>query len=161
MSVLRQEPSVEVVPLDLSDTGVASAVLTLQRRAYEVEAGLIGFDDIPPLRETLEELRASGETFLGVLIGGRVVGAVSYRLAEDTLDLHRLVVDPVHFRGRIGTTLVRAALTAEPGATRAIVQTGADNEPVKALYLKEGFEQTDELEVVPGLRVARFSKSLP
>ena len=67
---------------------------------------------------------------------------------------------PTHFRGRIGTTLIRAALTAESAATRAIVQTGADNEPAKALYRREGLEQTDELEVVPGLRVARFSKRL-
>lgn len=151
---------VEFVRLDLLDTRVASALLALQRRAYQVEAGLIGSHDIPPLRETLEELQSSGETFLGVLVGGRVVGAVSYRLIGDTIDLHRLFVDPTHFRGRIGTTLVRAALTAEAAATRAIVQTGADNEPARALYRREGFEQTDELEVVPGLRVARFSKRL-
>ncbi len=150
----------EIIPLDLSDTRAASALLALQRRAYEVEAGLIGSDDIPPLRETLQELQVSEETFLGAFVEGRIVGAVSYRLAGDTLDLDRLVVDPTHFRGRIGTTLVRAALTAEPGATRAIVQTGAENEPAKALYLREGFKQTDELEVVPGLRVARFSTSL-
>lgn len=44
--------------------------------------------------------------------------------------------------------------------TRAIVQTGADNEPAKTLYLRDGFEQTDEVEGVPGLRIARFSKRL-
>ena len=43
---------------------------------------------------------------------------------------------------------------------RAIVQTGFDNEPAKALYLREGFEQTDEVEVAPGLRIARFNKRL-
>lgn len=149
-----------VVRLDLSDTGVASALLALQRRAYEVEAGLIGSHDIPPLRETLEKLQSSGETFLGVLVEGRVVGAVSYRLVGDTIDLHRLFVDPTCFRGGIGTTLVRAAIAAERSAIRAIVQTGAENEPARALYLREGFELTDEVEVVPGLRVARFSKPL-
>ena len=150
----------DIISLDLSDTGVATALLELQRRAYEVEAALIGSRSIPPLEETLAELQSSGETFLAVRVDGRIVGAVSYRTLGDTIDLHRLVVDLSYFRGRIGTTLVRAALAAEPSATRTIVQTGADNEPAKALYRREGFEQTDEFEVVPGLRVARFSKRL-
>ena len=150
-----------VVSLDLSDPEIATELLALQRRGYEVEAALIGSRDIPPLEETLDELQGAREIFLGVLVQGRIVGAVSYRLLGDTIDLHRLVVDPTHFRGRIGTTLVRAALAAEPSAVRAIVQTGASNKPAKALYLREGFEQTDELEVVPGLHVARFSKRLP
>ena len=56
---------------------------------------------------------------------------------------------------------MRAALEAEPTAvTLAIVQTGAANEPARRLYLGEGFEQVDEIEAAPGLRVARFTKSL-
>nr|MBA3333650.1 GNAT family N-acetyltransferase [Actinomycetota bacterium] len=39
------------VSLDLSDAEVATALLELQRRAYEVEAALIGSRDIPPLTE--------------------------------------------------------------------------------------------------------------
>ena len=82
----------DVVSIDLSDTGIATELLELQRRAYDVEAALIG--------------------------------------------------------------------SHEPSATRAIVQTGVDNEPAKALYLREGFEQTEELEVPPGLRIARLSQRL-
>ena len=150
----------DVIRVDHADTEVATALLELQRQAYEVEAALIGSGDIPLLTETLDELQSSGETFLAVLVEGRIVGAVSYRLLSDTIDVHRLIVDPSHFRGGIGTALVRAAVSAEPSATRAIAQTGVDNEPAKALYLREGFEQTEELEVAPGLRVARFGKRL-
>jgi len=39
----------QVVDLDLSDTEIATELLALQRRAYEVEAVLIGSRDIPPL----------------------------------------------------------------------------------------------------------------
>jgi ribosomal protein S18 acetylase RimI-like enzyme len=150
----------EVVSLVLSDRGVASRLLEIQRQAYAVEAELIGSDGIPPLHETMEELQGCGETFLGALVDGRLVGAVSWRLVGDTLDIHRIVVDPEWFRLGVGRALVRAALVAEPSAARAIVQTGADNEPARALYLGEGFEEIEEIEPAPGLRVARFGKQI-
>ncbi len=151
---------IELVLLDLSDQEIAARLLELQRSAYRVEADLVGSDDIPPLHETFEELVGSEEVFLGALVDGLVVGAVSWKIVDGTLDIHRLFVDPPHFRRGIGVELVRAALGAEPGATLAVVQTGAANEPARRLYLGEGFEQVDEIEAVPGLRVARFRKPL-
>jgi ribosomal protein S18 acetylase RimI-like enzyme len=145
--------------LDLTQKGVAAAVLELQRRAYGIEAELIGSDEIPALSETLEELQASGETFLGAYLEGTLVGAISWRVDAGVLDLHRLVVDPDRFRAGIGSALVRAALAAEE-VERAIVQTGSSNEPAKQLYRREGFEEIDEVEVVPGLRVTRFGRRL-
>jgi ribosomal protein S18 acetylase RimI-like enzyme len=142
------------------DDGVAAAVLDIQRRAYRIEADLIGSDAIPPLQETLSELQASGESFLGAFVDGELAGAISWKVADATLDLHRLVVDPGRFRGGIGTALVRAALGAEPHATRAIVQTGADNEPAKRLYRRESFEEVGDAEVLPGLVVTRFARAL-
>jgi GNAT superfamily N-acetyltransferase len=147
-------------PLDVSDPVVAAELLELQRRAYRIEAGLIGSEEIPPLRESLEELQRCGETFLGGFVGGRLAGSVSWKLDGEAIDLHRLVVDPPHFRQGVGVALVRAALAANRGAKRAIVQTGALNEPAKALYLREGFRLIDYVEPLPGLRVARFSKEL-
>jgi ribosomal protein S18 acetylase RimI-like enzyme len=152
--------AVDVVSLDLSDESTAFELLELQRRAYRIEAGLIGSDAIPQLRETLAELQASRETFLGVRIDGALAGAISWRFDGETIDLHRLVVDPSHFRKGVGSTLLRGALAAEPTARYAVVQTGASNEPARALYRREGFVATGQLEPLPGLRVARFTKCL-
>ena len=146
--------------LDLADPAVARELLELQQDAYRVEARLIGSDEIPPLRESLAELQACGEIFLGAFADGRLAGAVSWKVDGETLDLHRLVVDPAYLRRGIGAALVRAALAAGTGLRRAVVQTGAANEPARSLYLREGFTLVDEVEPVPGLRVARFSKSL-
>ena len=146
--------------LDLTHRATASAVLELQRRAYRVEAELVGSDELPPLRESLEELQRSGETFLGAYLAGVLVGVISWRLQDGVLDLHRLAVDPSRHRAGLGSALLRAALASEPKAKRAIVQTGASNEPAERLYRREGFEEIDEVEVAPGLRVRRFARSL-
>jgi GNAT superfamily N-acetyltransferase len=114
--------------LDIVDLETAQAVLQLQQVAYRVEAELIGSDGIPPLWETLD-LRTCGEEFLGVTVNGGLVGAISWRYGAGTIDIHRLVVDPEHFRRGIATALVRGALEAEPAAERAIVQTGSANAP--------------------------------
>jgi ribosomal protein S18 acetylase RimI-like enzyme len=151
---------VDVVTLDVSDESTASELLALQRRAYRIEAELIGSDAIPPLRETLAELQASRETFLGLRIDGVLAGAISWRFDGTTIDLHRLVVDPSRFRQGVGSTLIRGALAAHPGARDAVVQTGLSNEPAIALYRREGFSESGELEPVPGLRVLRFTKRL-
>jgi ribosomal protein S18 acetylase RimI-like enzyme len=135
-------------------------VLELQREAYRVEAHLIGSDEIPALSESLRELQSSGETFLGAFLDGALAGAISWKLDGDTIDLHRLVVDPSHFRRGVGVALVRRALASEPTARQATVQTGAANTPAATLYLEEGFERAAEVEPVPGLRVVRFTKCL-
>ena len=150
---------IELVHLEISDPQTASAVLDLQRQAYRVEADLIGSEGIPPLRETLEELQACGESFLGAVVDGRLAGAISWRVDAATIDIHRLVVDPDHFRRGLATALVRSLLESESDASRAIVQTGAENEPAARLYLREGFQRVDEVSL-DGLRVARFAKDL-
>jgi hypothetical protein len=43
--------------LDIARGEIASAVLDLQRRAYRIEAELIGSDEIPALRESLQSCR--------------------------------------------------------------------------------------------------------
>ena len=149
----------ELQRLDLTDRAVAEAVLAVQRRAYRVEADLVGFDAIPPLHESLADLQASNETFLAASVDGQLAGLVSWKRAGDTLDLHRLAVDPRFFRAGIGRALVRAAEAAEEDARRVIVQTGAGNAPAKALYESEGFREVGEREVAPGFRVTLFEKA--
>jgi ribosomal protein S18 acetylase RimI-like enzyme len=150
---------IDLQRLDIVDRDTAEAVLQLQQVAYRIEAELTGSDGIPPLWETIEDLRTCGEEFLGVTDNGALVGAISWRYSAGTIDIHRLVVDPEHFRRGIATALVRGALEIEPTAKRAIVQTGAQNAPAAALYLREGFEQIEELDL-GGVHVSRFAKRL-
>jgi hypothetical protein len=81
--------------LDLSDPDTLRRLRDLQRASYAVEAELIGFDGIPALHESLEELRDCGESFLGLDDETGLAGAVSWvRLQDGTLDICRLMVHP-------------------------------------------------------------------
>jgi ribosomal protein S18 acetylase RimI-like enzyme len=142
------------VILDLSDDAVLHELWTVQRLAYAVEAEIIGFDGIPPLHETLEELRASGETFLGLYDEEGLVGAVSYELDGSTVDICRLVVHPRAHRRGIATKL----LDALPDGPQ-IVSTGTRNEPALRLYRKRGFVEIGTREIAPGVTITELSNA--
>ena len=118
-------------------------MLAVQRASYAVEAALIGFPDVPPLRETVEALQASDEEVWLCEEGGEVVGAVGLELGDDEVVIARLFVAPPAFRHGVGTALVRHALEVA-GARRVRVGTGADNAPAIALYERHGFRRVGE-----------------
>ena len=43
-------------------------LLSLQIASYRVEAELIGFDDIPPLKDGIQSIREAEETFYGFFV---------------------------------------------------------------------------------------------
>ncbi|MFD5826573.1 GNAT family N-acetyltransferase [Lentzea sp. NPDC060358] len=139
--------------LDLTDDTVLHELWTVQRLAYAVEAGIIGFDGIPPLHESLDDLRACGETFLGVRDDEGLAGAVSYQLDGSTVDICRLVVHPRAFRRGVATKL----LDALPDGPQT-VSTGSRNEPALALYRGRGFVEIGEREVGPGVSITDLAR---
>jgi ribosomal protein S18 acetylase RimI-like enzyme len=151
--------STEVAELDLGDDATLERLIALQRASYAVEADLIGAAELPPMRETPAELRACGERFLGAREDGELVGAVSFRRAGGTVDIHRLVVDPAAFRRGVATALLDALERHEAGATHWTVGTGAANAPALALYARRGFTPTEERIVGGGIRWVRLDRA--
>jgi ribosomal protein S18 acetylase RimI-like enzyme len=150
--------SVSVVPLDLDDEATLRRLVALQRASYAVEAELIGAASLPPQRETPEQLRASGETFLGALRDGELVGTVSFKRDGGTIDIHRLAVDPHAFRGGIATALLDALEARETAATHWTVGTGTANAPARALYERRGYRVTEERLVPGGIHWVRMDR---
>ncbi len=151
--------SADVAELDLGDDATLERLVALQRASYAVEADLIGAAELPPMRESPQQLRACGETFLGARRDGRLVGAVSFRRAGGTVDVHRLVVDPSAFREGVATALLEALEARNEDATHWTVGTGAANAPARALYERRGFAVTEEREVPGGIRWVRMDRS--
>ena len=137
--------SVEVAELDLGDDRDARAARgaaagELRGRGAADRRGRAAAD----ARDARRSCAPAGETFLGARRDGRLVGAVSFKRAGGTVDIHRLVVDPGAFRGGVATALLDALEAREAGATHWTVGTGAANAPARALYERRGFEATEE-----------------
>lgn len=132
----------------------APQLLDLQRKAYAVEAELIGDDRIPPLHETESDLLSSGLKWIACFDDDhQIAGAVGYEIANDVLDLDRLMISPSHHRRGLGTALVIEVMSLAP---MTAVATGRDNAPARALYESLGFVHQSDFEPVPGLWVSRY-----
>ncbi|WML56514.1 GNAT family N-acetyltransferase [Neobacillus sp. PS2-9] len=144
--------------IDLHDRHLACQLLELQRASYQVEAKLINFFEIPPLKESLEELIECGETFLCYFEEKTLAGAISYTVDGDEMKICRMVVNPDHFRKGIAQKLLREVESRNSQMSVYLVSTGKDNPPAKNLYLKNGFTFVSDIEVVPGLYISNFEK---
>ena len=149
---------IEVRPLDLGDPETLAALVRVQRASYRVEAALIGFDDLPPLRETPEQLAAVEESFLGAFEDDRLLGAVAFVRHRSWVDIYRLVVDPAAFRRGVATRLLDALDELHPDAAYTTVATGERNAPAVALYERRGFHAVGRTAVAPGIRIVRFER---
>lgn len=120
----------------------AEAILKLQKLAYQSEAKLYNDDSIPPLRQTVDEIKAefSKQTFLKATENGQIVGAVRAYVKDDTCYIGRLIVHP-DFQGQgIGTALMRAIENEFPNVKRFELFTGSRSVDNIRLYDRLGYK---------------------
>lgn len=152
-------PPIVIQELHIPSDHDARRVLALQLRSYTVEARIIGASSLPPLHDTLHALKTCGETFFGCFEGEELTAVVSYKRHDALLDIHRLFVNPNHFREGRASALLSFVQIAETGVGRITVSTGSRNAPATRLYVVHGFTRTGEFEAAPGLFVTRFEKA--
>lgn len=147
-----------ITKLDVSNPSITKQILSVQIPAYMVEANLIGFYDIPPLKDTVQSVQNCGETFYGFFDQGSLTGVISYRRQGEILNIIRMVIHPDHFRKGIARALLIHIQTVEKDVKTIIVCTGAQNTPAKELYLRDGFVCVGDMEVEPGVAITKFEK---
>jgi ribosomal protein S18 acetylase RimI-like enzyme len=132
--------TVHIGPLTAAYAGEA---LTVQRAAYVTEAQQYHAPDLPPLTETVEELRADladGVLAFGAWLGTRLAGSVRGRVDGDRMEVARFAVAPDLQGKGIGRALLAAVETAAPSNIRTFwLVTGTSSEASLRLYRRAGY----------------------
>lgn len=120
----------------------AVAILELQKLAYQSEAKLYNDFSIPPLLQTLDELRGNFacKVFLKTQVEEKIVGSVRGYQAGDTCYIERLIVHPDYQGQGIGTTLMEKIELCFSQVQRFELFTGHKSERNIHLYEMLGYK---------------------
>ncbi|MEN6493726.1 MAG: GNAT family N-acetyltransferase [Thermoguttaceae bacterium] len=129
---------IEIQPATVAD---AETILALQKLAYQSEAVLYDDFSIPPLVETLDQLRGlfPSHVFLKAVADGRIVGSVRAAAQAETCHIGRLIVHPDWRRQGLGSRLVAAVERQFPEVERFELFTGHKSVGNIRLYEKLGY----------------------
>jgi ribosomal protein S18 acetylase RimI-like enzyme len=130
---------VEILAAELSD---AEEILAVQRLAFHAQAVLHNDFTIPPIKQTLYELKSDFNrfVFLKAAIEGRMVGSVKARMENDTCFISRLIVLPECQNLGIGKMLMTAIENQFPEARRFEIFTGSLSSKNLAFYKNIGYK---------------------
>jgi ribosomal protein S18 acetylase RimI-like enzyme len=141
----------------------AGQILTLQRAAYVTEAQLHGDPFLPPLVESLDQVRKmiEGSLVLKATIGTRLAGSVRARIHDRTCLVGRLSVAP-DLQGRgIGRALMEALEAEATGrADACVLFTGHLSEANLRLYRRLGYGETHRERVADHLMLVHMRKPI-
>jgi GNAT superfamily N-acetyltransferase len=123
---------------------LAGELLTVQRAAFLSEARTYASLDIPPLTETLEDLRRelTSNITIGAFLGQRVVGGARLTLEGEIGWISRVAVAPDLQGNGIGSGLLEALeAAAPPGVRRFQLGAGAKSAANIVMYEARGYKE--------------------
>ncbi|MCB0348071.1 MAG: GNAT family N-acetyltransferase, partial [Bdellovibrionales bacterium] len=123
----------------------------------QVEANLLGVISLPPQDEDLKDLTNTKHEVYVSYEKSSPTGAIFIEQKNSLVWIHKLVVDPNHFRKGIAKSLVSYALNLYPDFIFN-VSTGDKNQPALNLYKKFHFELKSRSELAEGLSVVTLER---
>ena len=95
----------KIIKAEIAD---AADILALQKLSYQSEAEIYNDYDIPPLKQTVDEIKEQfkNHIFLKAVHDGEIIGAVRAYEESGTCHVGRLAVHPDHQNKGIGTALM-------------------------------------------------------
>ncbi|WP_298529014.1 GNAT family N-acetyltransferase [uncultured Ruminococcus sp.] len=136
-------------------------ILQLQYLAYQSEADLFGSRDIPPLKQTLDEV---AEEFSGGIIlkmtddMGNIIGSVRAKESCGTVYIGKLMVHPDYRRKGFGTKLLSEIEQCFPGRRYELFTSTRSLDNIR-LYQKLGYAVFDRKAVNDELEFVYMEKT--
>jgi ribosomal protein S18 acetylase RimI-like enzyme len=120
---------------------------------------LIGYPELPPLRETVEDILNTPEQFLVYQDAGQIAAVLSYAQADENLEIGRLLVSPSYFRRGIASQLLMYLEQLHPMYRKITVSTAEANQPAIRLYQKHGFHIAERTVLPDHLVLVQLTKA--
>jgi ribosomal protein S18 acetylase RimI-like enzyme len=164
-SVNRRSLVLGIHPMNIdivvSSAADAEEILALQKLAYQYEADLYQDDSIPPLKQTLKEMKGDYDTniILKAIAENKIIGSVRAYLKEGTCCIGRLIVHPDCQNRGLGSRLMNAVEDAFPQASRFELFTGHKSERNLYLYQKLGYQIFKTVPVNDSLKLVFLQKN--
>lgn len=137
------------------------AILALQRIAYQSEATLLDNYEIPPLKQTLEDVSAEFEE--GLILKGVlddvIIGSVRASSDGHTCYIGKLIVNPAHQKKGYGARLLSEIEKVWPHPRYELFTSDRSTGNIK-LYEKMGYLPFKEKQAYPGLRFVFLEKNI-
>lgn len=129
----------QIEPANVND---AQEILAIQKLAFLNQAKLYNIYTLPPLLETLDEVKAAFKThtILKATKEGRIVGSVRFSEQNDTCFVGRLLVHPAFQNQGVGAELLRQ-VECLSAVGRFELYTGYKSEKSLHLYKKLGYTE--------------------
>jgi len=141
------------------DEASATEILRVQKLSYQVEAKIIEFEGIPGLKETIDDITKSEETFIGMTSDDQLVGFLSFTMDETMIDICKLVVHPSNFKQGIASKLISYLISNYSDSRTIIVHTGTKNSPAINLYKKYHFIESEQFLIEDTLSITRLIRN--
>jgi ribosomal protein S18 acetylase RimI-like enzyme len=134
-------------------------ILKLQYTAYQSEAKLWNDFTIPPLTQTLAELKEEHQKgmILKATLNDEIIGSVRAYMDGDTVYIGRLIVHPAHQGQGLGKRLLKT-IEVKIRSKRFELFTSVKSENNLRLYEKAGYKQFKEEETESGLKLVYLEK---
>lgn len=116
-------------------------ILELQNLAYQSEAEIYNEYSIPPLTQTLDEIKEdfSSQIFLKIVINNKIIGSVRAYKEKETCYIGRLIVHPEFQNQGIGSKLMFKIESFFKKVSRFELFTGYKSKKNLYLYQKLGY----------------------
>lgn len=136
-------------------------ILQLQYLAYQSEAALFGGKDIPPLKQTLDEVKE--EYHKGIFLkmvdaNGLLVGSVRAWETEGTVYVGKLMVHPDYRHRGYGTRLLSEIEKHYPKRRFELFTSTRSNDNIR-LYQRMGYREFDRRRVDNQLEFVYMEKT--
>ncbi len=153
--------AITIQPAALADL---EEILAIQKLAFQVEAALYCDNRIPPLLQTLDDLKTewASRRFLKAVESpeGRTIGSVRAFEKEGVVHVEKLAVYPQFQRRGIGSQLLRAVEKSFPDTTCFELFTGHLSIDNIRLYERIGYRKVRERQINDHLTLIYLEKTV-